>query len=232
MEKLNFMKIERVLSEKTIELFNSLYNLKLSPSTVQITKTRKDFEGDYSIIIYPLLQYSKKSPVQTGEELGNLLVEKSDIISNFQIVKGYLNVVLHKFFWISMLEELTTQDLYEPLNNHNKRILIEYSSPNTNKPLHLGHIRNILLGYSLYRILKYNGYDIKRVNIVNDRGIHICKSMLAWNKWGKGNTPANTGKKGDHLVGDYYVMFEQRLKEEIEISMNERFLTEKEALAE
>ena len=229
------MNIETLLSENVIKIVNELYNLNLLNTAVQITSTRKDFQGDYTIVIYPLLQYSKKTPQETGEELGKLLEKKINFISDFQVVKGYLNVSINQNIWLNILQDilkLQANPIEIKSDKDKKKIVIEFSSPNTNKPLHLGHIRNNLLGYSLYRILKFVGNDVKRVNLVNDRGIHICKTMLAWEKWGNNVTPEDANIKGDHFVGDYYVMFEKMLKKDIEQIMKEDNLTAKEALQE
>ncbi len=179
--------------------------------------TRKDLVGDYTLVTFPLLRYSKKSPEQTADELGKYLSEKIDCISGFNVIKGFLNLELSQDYWLNKLKEAWEDDNFgiRLPNKKSKTVLVEYSSPNTNKPLHLGHIRNNLIGYSISRILEANGKKIIKTNIVNDRGIHICKSMLAWQKWGNGETPKSSGLKGDFLVGKYYIKFDHEYKKEI-----------------
>jgi arginyl-tRNA synthetase len=212
------MSIENIIKSKVVEAVNSCYGQGIEEKTVQIQKTRREFEGDLTVVVFPFLRFSKKSPEETANDLGQFLTENIEAVSAFNVVKGFLNLVIDNSHWISVLNEAVKTENYgfTPLAEGAKKVMIEYSSPNTNKPLHLGHIRNNLLGYSVAQILKANGYEVIKVNLVNDRGIHICKSMLAWLRFGKGETPELTGIKGDHLVGKYYVKFDQEYKKEIE----------------
>jgi arginyl-tRNA synthetase len=184
---------------------------------IQIQKTRKEFDGDLTLVVFPLLRITKKSPEQSAEDIGAYLVGHCSEIDAYNVIKGFLNLVISPVYWSLKLEEMTSDMEYgriKPMPD-SPLYMIEYSSPNTNKPLHLGHIRNNLVGNSISRIMQANGFRVSQVNLVNDRGIHICKSMLAWQKWGNGATPESAGKKGDHLVGDYYVMFDRALKEQV-----------------
>ncbi|RKE02642.1 arginine--tRNA ligase [Marinifilum flexuosum] len=212
------MSIESIIKSKVVEAVNSCYGQGIEEKTVQIQKTRREFEGDLTVVVFPFLRFSKKSPEETANDLGQFLTENIEAVSAFNVVKGFLNLVIDNSHWISVLNEAVKAEDYgfTPLTEGAKKVMIEYSSPNTNKPLHLGHIRNNLLGYSVAQILKANGYEVIKVNLVNDRGIHICKSMLAWLRFGEGETPESTGIKGDHLVGKYYVKFDQEYKKEIE----------------
>ena len=212
------MSIESIIKGKVVEAISACYGQKVEEDSVQIQKTRREFEGDLTVVVFPFLRFSKKSPEETANDLGNYLQENIDAIPSFNIVKGFLNLVIDNSYWLSVLNEAVKTDNYGfiPLTEGAKKVMIEYSSPNTNKPLHLGHIRNNLLGYSVAQILKANGLEVIKVNLVNDRGIHICKSMLAWLRFGEGETPESTGIKGDHLVGKYYVKFDQEYKKEIE----------------
>jgi len=211
------MDIEIIIRDKVVEAIEKLYSQKVDPDQIQIQNTRKDFEGDKTVVVFPFLRFSKKSPEQTGEELGNLLAAEVSEIAGFNVVKGFLNLVIDGSYWINQLNEAAGDELYgfSPVTDESELVMIEYSSPNTNKPLHLGHIRNNLLGFSISEIMKANGNKVVKTNIVNDRGIHICKSMYAWKTLGNGETPASSGKKGDHLVGEYYVKFDQLYKKEI-----------------
>lgn len=207
--------IDQLISQKTIEIVEELYGVKPDPTILQIEKTNRDFEGDLTLIVFPLLRISKKPPHITAEEIGGKLVEKVDTIDRFNVVKGFLNLSLASDYWLSFLKQnVKKEDFGFAHPDGNKPVIIEYSSPNTNKPIHLGHIRNNLLGFSLAEILKANGKNVIKVNLINDRGIHICKSMLAWQKYGHGETPESSGTKGDHLVGKYYVLFDKKNKEE------------------
>ncbi len=212
------MSIESIIKGKVVEAISACYGQKVEEDSVQIQKTRREFEGDLTVVVFPFLRFSKKSPEETANDLGNYLQENIDAIPSFNIVKGFLNLVIDNSYWLSVLNEAIKTENYGfiPLTEGAKKVMIEYSSPNTNKPLHLGHIRNNLLGYSVAQILKANGLEVIKVNLVNDRGIHICKSMLAWLRFGEGETPESTGIKGDHLVGKYYVKFDQEYKKEIE----------------
>jgi len=211
------MNIEARISAKVQKALLRLYDTEISSDKIQIQRTRKDFAGDFTVVVFPFLRYSKLPPEQTGEEIGNFLKDKVDEISDFNVIKGFLNLTIDNTFWVRFLNSMNQRDhIYDQdMEPSNRRIVVEYSSPNTNKPLHLGHIRNNLLGFSVSRILQATGHQVKKVNLVNDRGIHICKSMLAWKKWGQGETPAARGVKGDHLVGDYYVLFDQEYKKQV-----------------
>ncbi len=213
--------VEEILLSDIKKAIHSLYNQEISGDLIQLQKTRKDFDGDVTLVVFPLLKSSRKTPEQTGNEIGNYLKENCGFVSSFKVVKGFLNLEINNIYWINFLKDSLSNDKFGllPENSSGKSIMVEYSSPNTNKPLHLGHIRNNLLGYSVANLLKANGHKVIKVNLVNDRGIHICKSMLAWEKWGEGETPDSTKlekrKKGDHLVGYYYVMFNTALRIEI-----------------
>jgi arginyl-tRNA synthetase len=210
--------MEIVLKEKIKEAVKIIYNSIVTDDLLQIQDTRKDFKGDFTLVVFPLLRFSKNTPERTGETIGNYLVEKFPAVSGYNIIKGFLNLEISDSWWIEYFGQIASERSH--LENcqvtNPETILVEYSSPNTNKPLHLGHIRNNLLGYSLYRILSACGNNVIKTNIVNDRGIHICKSMLAWQKFGEGETPESSGLKGDHLVGKYYVLFEKEYKTQIE----------------
>lgn len=210
--------MEIVLKEKVKEAVKILYNSEVADDLIQIQETRKDFKGDFTLVVFPLLRYSKNTPEKTGETIGSYLVEKFPDIAGFNVIKGFLNLEISDVWWIEYFRRMTIEKshLANSQVSDPETILVEYSSPNTNKPLHLGHIRNNLLGYSLFRILSACGHRVIKTNIVNDRGIHICKSMLAWQKFGNGETPASSGMKGDHFVGKYYVLFEKEYKAQIE----------------
>jgi arginyl-tRNA synthetase len=210
--------MENILKEKIKEAVRFLYNSEVADDLIQIQETRKDFRGDFTLVIFPLLRFSKNTPEKTCETIGNHLIKDFPSISGFNVIKGFLNLEISDSWWISYFNDMVLESnlLSRCKVRHPEIILVEYSSPNTNKPLHLGHIRNNLLGFSLYRILSSCGHNVVKTNIVNDRGIHICKSMLAWQKHGQGETPGSTGMKGDHLVGKYYVLFEQEYKQQME----------------
>ncbi len=211
------MKIENKIKNAVVDAVGKLYDVDIKSGSVQLSLTRKDQKGDFTIVVFPLLRYSKKNPEETGKEIGAHIKDALSEVSEFNVIKGFLNLLLSHSYWINSLDEIKEVPNYgfKKASDDSPLTMIEYSSPNTNKPLHLGHIRNNLLGYSLSRIVEANGEKVVKTNIVNDRGIHICKSMLAWQKWGEGKTPENTGKKGDHLVGDFYVKFDQEYKKEI-----------------
>jgi arginyl-tRNA synthetase len=211
------MNLNELLLGYVAEAVNIIYGATPDKNIIQLQKTRKDFEGDITLVTFPLLRISKKSPEATAQEVGKFLLDSSGIITGYNCVKGFLNLIVSEKFYLKFIEESFGNKNFGLItaNENSEKIMVEYSSPNTNKPLHLGHIRNILLGNSLCRILAANGKQVIKTNIVNDRGIHICKSMLAWQKWGDGETPASSGKKGDHLVGDYYVKFDIEYKKEI-----------------
>ena len=216
------MSIEKQITEGFCKAIETLYSQTIDKNSVQISKTRKDIKGDFTINVFPYLKASRKSPEETATEIGRQLISSLSEIVSFDVIKGFLNLVLSNSFWIQQLN-IKSDSL-----RSEKNILIEFSSPNTNKPLHLGHIRNNLIGNSISEILKANGQNVTKVNLVNDRGIHICKSMLAWQKWGNGETPENSGKKGDRLVGDYYVLFDKEYKKQI-AELISQGKTEKEA---
>lgn len=206
--------MEHILKEKIRETLKVLYNCDVPDDLIQIQETRKDFRGDFTLVVFPLLRYSKNTPEKTGETIGNHIAATFPAVSGFNVVKGFLNLEISAEWWMDYFRKMASESdlLLRCQVKSPEVILVEYSSPNTNKPLHLGHIRNNLLGFSLFRILSACGHTVIKTNIVNDRGIHICKSMLAWQKYGNGETPASSGMKGDHLVGKYYVIFEKELK--------------------
>ena len=204
--------IEEFISGVVTRVAGELYGVS---DNIQIQKTRKEFEGDYTVVVFPLLRASRKSPEATATELGEKIVATTPEIKSFNVIKGFLNLVIDASFWTERFKEIVETENYGQAPASGRTIMIEYSSPNTNKPLHLGHIRNNLLGYSVATILKANGHNVIKVNLVNDRGIHICKSMLAWQLYGGGETPETSGMKGDHLVGKYYVEFDKHYKAEI-----------------
>lgn len=211
------MKLEIRLQEVIISAIESLYGQVLTAEQLSLQKTKKEFEGHYTLVVFPFLKMSKKGPEQTAQEIGEWLKANASEVSSFNVIKGFLNLTIATTCWVDVLNEVHTAENYGIIkaDNNSPLVMVEYSSPNTNKPLHLGHIRNNLLGFALSEVLKANGNRVVKTNIVNDRGIHICKSMLAWQKWGNGETPESTGKKGDHLVGDYYVMFDKHYKAEL-----------------
>ncbi|WP_406827128.1 arginine--tRNA ligase [Pedobacter sp. KACC 23697] len=193
-----------------------LYKEEIAESVINIQETRKEFEGQATIVVFPITKISKKSPEQTATEIGEYLVAHAENIIKFNVVKGFLNLSIAESYFLKQFNEEVLAADFGKYPSNGKKVMVEYSSPNTNKPLHLGHVRNNLLGYSVSELLKAYGYDVVKVNLVNDRGIHICKSMLAWQKWGNGETPESTGEKGDHLVGKYYVIFDKEYKKEID----------------
>lgn len=211
------MNIELIIKDKVAEALHALYGQTIESSQVQVQLTRSEFEGDQTVMVFPFLKLTRKSPEATAAEIGEYLVSNLKEVSSFNVVKGFLNLVIDNTYWIERLNEAVSAEKYgfSTAGPDSELVMIEYSSPNTNKPLHLGHIRNNLLGYSLAEVMKANGYKVVKTNIVNDRGVHICKSMVAWLKFGKGETPETNSKKGDHLVGEYYVKFDQQYKLEI-----------------
>ncbi|MEN8118056.1 MAG: arginine--tRNA ligase [Bacteroidota bacterium] len=224
------MSIETIIQKSAVEALKELYGAEVSEQQVQVQNTRKDVEGDVTLVVFPFLRFSKKSPEQTAEELGQYLQTEINIIDSFSVLKGFLNLIISKDYWLGILSEVNDNNRYgfKEVTSDSKLVMVEYSSPNTNKPLHLGHIRNNLLGFSISEIVKANGKKVVKTNIVNDRGIHICKSMYAWQKWGNGKTPENSGMKGDHLVGDFYVEFDKHYKAEI-AELVEKGLSKEEA---
>ena len=212
------MKLEIKIAEITTEALKALYNIDFNTTEIQLQKTKKEFEGDFTIVTFPFVKLARKSPEVIGNELGEYICKHESLIDKFNVIKGFLNISIDKSYWIQQLEKIEQNNTfgYQEATEKSPLVMVEYSSPNTNKPLHLGHIRNNLLGYSLSEILKANGYKVVKTNIVNDRGIHICKSMLAWQKFGNGATPQSIGKKGDHLVGDFYVKFDKEYKKQVD----------------
>lgn len=211
------MNIEQTLANSVKAAVKELFSAEVSEQMIQIPKTKKEFEGDFTIVVFPFLKISKKSPEETAKMLGEFLSANESLVANYNVIKGFLNISIDTNYWLSVLNVINADNQYGFVKQTEKSplVMVEYSSPNTNKPLHLGHVRNNLLGSSLCRILAANGNKVVKTNIVNDRGIHICKSMVAWLKFGNGETPASSGKKGDHLVGDYYVCFDKEYKKQI-----------------
>jgi len=211
------MRIEEMIQNATVEAIQTLYNTEVGIDQVQVQNTRKDFVGDVTIVVFPFLRYSKKSPELTAEELGTYFQDNVSIVEDFNVIKGFLNLVIDEDYWLGILSEVYSDGTFgtTPVTDDSELMMVEYSSPNTNKPLHLGHIRNNLLGFSIAEIAKANGKKVVKTNIVNDRGIHICKSMYAWQQWGNGKNPEESGMKGDHLVGEFYVEFDKHYKAEI-----------------
>ena len=216
------MNIEHFLSESISPVINQLFGLTTNPNDIILQKTKKEFEGDYTLVTFPYIKAAKATPEKTGELIGEQLVKNNPAITKFNVVKGFLNFSLSNDFWLNEFKSISLEANYgiKPAKSSGKQIMLEYSSPNTNKPLHLGHVRNNLLGYSVATIMKTQGHDVVKVNLVNDRGIHICKSMIAWKLFGNGETPQSSGMKGDHLVGKYYVEFDKAYKKEIQTLMN------------
>ena len=209
--------MEKTLTQAVLAAIKDLYGQEVDPKTVQVQKTRSEFEGNLTLVVFPFLKISRKKPEDTAADLGEWLKNNCELVSDYNVVKGFLNLVISAQTWTDLLNKIDADEHYgekQPTAD-SKLVMIEYSSPNTNKPLHLGHVRNNLLGWSLAKIMEANGNRVVKTNIVNDRGIHICKSMLAWLKWGNGETPETSGKKGDHLIGDYYVAFDKHYREEI-----------------
>lgn len=216
------MSIESLLTAKVIEAVKECYGVEVEADKIQLQATRKEFAGDLTVVVFPFTRFSKKSPEETGKQLGEYLKEHIDEIRDYNVVKGFLNIEISSAYWLGILNEAAEDPRYGYRHGRSGHsYMIEYSSPNTNKPLHLGHIRNNLLGWSVSEIQKANGHEVRMVNLVNDRGIHICKSMIAWKKFANGATPASTGMKGDHFVGDYYVRFDKEYKAEIRQLMEE-----------
>ena len=211
------MNIEKALCSSVIKAVKELYGQDVPEKMVQLQKTKREFEGHLTLVVFPFLKISHKKPEETAEDLGSWLKENEACVASYNVVKGFLNLVISNGAWIGLLNDINADPTYGECKatENSPLVMIEYSSPNTNKPLHLGHVRNNLLGWSLAKIMEANGNRVVKTNIVNDRGIHICKSMLAWLKWGNGETPETSGKKGDHLIGDYYVAFDKHYREEV-----------------
>ena len=210
------MNLEEILIPKVQEAVKNLYGVEITPAQVQFQKTRAEFEGDITLVVFPFVKAAKKAPVQVAQEIGEALV--GELVEQYNAVQGFLNLSIAQSYWLEQLQGIAAADNYGQLSRGEEEkplMMVEYSSPNTNKPLHLGHVRNNLLGYSIAKIQEANGWNVVKTNIVNDRGIHICKSMLAWQKFGNGETPETSGKKGDHLIGDYYVRFDVEYKAQI-----------------
>ena len=210
------MKIEAQITAAALAAVKELYGVEVPEKMIQLQKTRSDFEGNLTLVTFPLLKTSHKKPEDTAQEIGEYLKKNCKAIADFNVVKGFLNLVIAQAAWVGLLNDINANEKFgeKSVTENSPLVMIEYSSPNTNKPLHLGHVRNNLLGWSLAQIMEANGNKVVKTNIVNDRGIHICKSMLAWLKWGNGITPEQAGKKGDHLIGDFYVLFDKHFKEE------------------
>ncbi len=221
------MKIENRINASVKAAVKALYGQDVPEAMIQLQKTKATFEGHLTLVVFPFLKLSKKKPEDTAQEIGEYLTANCDDVARFNVVKGFLNLVIAPTAWVALLNEIHADGRFgmKPVTDKSPLVMIEYSSPNTNKPLHLGHVRNNLLGWSLAQIMEANGNRVVKTNIVNDRGIHICKSMLAWQKWGNGETPESTGKKGDHLIGDYYVAFDKHYREEI-AQLKEQYLKE------
>ena len=226
------MKIEDKLVTSVISGLKALYGQDVPAAQVQLQKTKKEFEGHLTLVVFPFLKMSKKGPEQTAQEIGEYLKANEPAVAAFNVIKGFLNLTVASATWIELLNEIHADAQYGIVSADENAplVMIEYSSPNTNKPLHLGHVRNNLLGNALANIVMANGNKVVKTNIVNDRGIHICKSMLAWQKYGKGETPESSGKKGDHLVGDYYVAFDKHYKAEV-AELMEKGMSKEEAEA-
>jgi len=226
------MTIEKMLTQQVLEAVKACYGVELTEKDVQLQETRKEFAGDLTVVVFPFTRYSRKSPEETAKELGEYLKQNIEEVETYNVIKGFLNVVISSAYWIEVLNDVAKEEKYGYAKvPSGKTYMIEYSSPNTNKPLHLGHIRNNFLGWSVSEIQKANGHKVIMVNLVNDRGIHICKSMIAWEKFANGATPESTGTKGDHFVGDYYVRFDKEYKAQIKELM-EQGKTEEEAKKE
>jgi arginyl-tRNA synthetase len=200
----------------TLNAIKQIYNEEIAESVINLQETRKEFEGQVTIVVFPITKISKKSPEETANAIGEYLVENVEEVTAFNVVKGFLNLSIANSYWLNLFNNDLLATDFGKTKSNGQKVMVEYSSPNTNKPLHLGHVRNNLLGYAVAELLKADGYEVFKVNLVNDRGIHICKSMLAWEKWGNGETPDTSGLKGDHLVGKYYVIFDKEYKKEIE----------------
>ena len=210
------MTLETILSQHVKAAIKQLYDLDATDSMIQLQKTRPEFEGNITLVVFPFVKAARKAPAQVANEIGErLMVNGEGLVAKFNAVQGFLNLVINDAFWVGQLESIDKEENYGQQPARNQLMMVEYSSPNTNKPLHLGHVRNNLLGWSIAQIQEANGWKVVKTNIVNDRGIHICKSMLAWQKFGNGETPESSGKKGDHLIGDYYVRFDKEYRKQV-----------------
>lgn len=221
------MKIENQIASSVIASVKELYGQEVPMSMVQLQKTKSNFEGNLTLVVFPFLKISKQKPEDTAKAIGELLVRDCPAVASFNVVKGFLNLNIAKEAWVDLLNDIHADEKFgeKPVTEDSPLVMIEYSSPNTNKPLHLGHVRNNLLGWSLAQIMEANGNKVVKTNIVNDRGIHICKSMLAWQKWGNGETPESSGKKGDHLIGDYYVAFDKHYRAEL-VALKSKYMAD------
>lgn len=225
------MTIESIIAQGVVKAVKELYGADIEEKQAIPSATKKEFEGDLTVVVFPFLKASHKNPETTATEIGEWLAKNVEAVEKFNVVKGFLNLSISPAYWLGLLHDIASDQEWgiRKETPESDLVMVEYSSPNTNKPLHLGHVRNNLLGYSLSCILKANGHKVVKTNIVNDRGIHICKSMLAWKKWGEGITPEKAGKKGDHLIGDFYVAFDKHFKEEVKELMEKEGLSEDEA---
>ena len=222
------MQIEAKLTQAITAAIKQLYGQEVPETLIQLGATKKEFEGHLTLVVFPFLKISRKKPEDTAQDIGQYLVDNlPEVVARFNVIKGFLNIVIADACWVSLLGDIQKEERYglKPVTDASPLVMIEYSSPNTNKPLHLGHVRNNLLGWSLAQVMEANGNRVVKTNIVNDRGIHICKSMLAWLKWGNGETPESTGKKGDHLIGDYYVAFDKHYRAELK-ELTDKFVAE------
>ena len=210
------MSLESLLTQHIKTAVKELYSIEANDAQIQLQKTRPEFEGNITLVVFPFVKAARKAPAQVANEIGEQLLASADSpVAKYNAVQGFLNLVINDAFWIKQLEAIDAEENYGKQPDRNQLMMVEYSSPNTNKPLHLGHVRNNLLGWSIAQIQEANGWKVVKTNIVNDRGIHICKSMLAWLKFGNGETPESSGKKGDHLIGDYYVRFDKEYRKQV-----------------
>ena len=225
------MSIDNIISQAVAKAVKELYDIEVEAASIVPQTTKKEFEGNLTIVVFPWVKAARKAPEAVGTEIGEWLVKNEPAVNRFNVIKGFLNIVIEPTFWNSVIANIVATENYgiTPVTDDSQLVMVEYSSPNTNKPLHLGHVRNNLLGFSLSEILKACGNKVVKTNIVNDRGIHICKSMLAWQKWGEGLTPEKAGKKGDHLIGDFYVLFDKHYKAEVKELMTSQNLSQEDA---
>ncbi|MDE5790097.1 MAG: arginine--tRNA ligase [Muribaculaceae bacterium] len=225
------MTIESIIAQGVVKAVKELYGAEIAEKQAIPSATKKEFEGDLTVVVFPFLKASHKNPETTAQEIGEWLEKNVEAVEKYNVVKGFLNITISPDYWLGLLHDIAADSKWgmRDVTPESDLVMVEYSSPNTNKPLHLGHVRNNLLGYSLSKILEANGHKVVKTNIVNDRGIHICKSMLAWKKWGEGITPEKAGKKGDHLIGDFYVAFDKHYKAEVKELMEKEGLSEEEA---
>ncbi|MFA6832552.1 MAG: arginine--tRNA ligase, partial [Bacteroidaceae bacterium] len=225
------MTIQTTLTEAVQKALAHLYRAEATDQMIQLQQTKREFEGHLTLVVFPFTRMSHKKPEDTAQEIGEYMLEQTSEVAAFNVIKGFLNLTISSTAWMQLLLEVNSDAHYGyvPVTDASPLAMIEYSSPNTNKPLHLGHVRNNLLGSSLARVMEACGNKVVKTNIVNDRGIHICKSMLAWKKYGQGETPESSGKKGDHLVGDYYVAFDKHYKAELKDLMENQHMTQEEA---